>query len=600
GLTTAITAVIDSEGELSADYVFAPTEGGVAEFTAYYTADGTDVTSYTFSSIPYKRNYQTNISGNLLTKQGDITVTVNPVWEGEEDVYLSGTVSVATVEEANEFFESYAGTEDVNITIGVVDGAEAIEIPSTITSNVTFVIESAINEPVLVVTTEISGDVTIDNQSGTAMGLDVTAENASVYVKGSYNSISVASAPSTAYITEGAEVTETLTVNKGNVVLYGTVGSIVRGSENSDEVTTLYTYSCATVTSVEANDAITQEYLPYFAPGVTEIATSEFENNKVFTMVIIPEGIETIGTKAFYSTSIKAVYIPSTVEYVGEYSFSRCGSLEKIEVHAKEIGTGAFEQTNGTEIDDIIATSEIIGSSAFNGIHFEELVISGSVKEIYSAAFGYNSMLKKITIPATVEKLANSAFQHADNLEEVILEGSVPAEIIPSDCGTYANPFSSRYVVPINFYVPEGSESAYLEAWPKVWSYHYAYFLNGVAITAESFIDMEIAEIVNNSESGQVTISSVGTSTFALTIPESTTSEGQVIEIFIDSVTCDTELYINAADYNGKVKINLNDNGGFSVDLWLGSSSTSGDVIMGSGSWRNVYYGGTPSWYTNE
>ncbi|MFI3287824.1 MAG: DUF6562 domain-containing protein [Rikenellaceae bacterium] len=123
GLTTAITAVIDSEGELSADYVFAPTEGGVAEFTAYYTADGADVTSYTFSSIPYKRNYQTNISGNLLTKVGDITVTVDPTWEGEIGKQVGTQVELEAAIAAGETYIVVAN--DIVISSQVVVSSAA-------------------------------------------------------------------------------------------------------------------------------------------------------------------------------------------------------------------------------------------------------------------------------------------------------------------------------------------------------------------------------------------------------------------------------------------------------------------------------------------
>lgn len=101
--TTPVTATVDTEGELSADYLFAANDGGVAQFTANYTTqDGkVDVTSYDFANIPYKRNYQTNVSGNLLTKQGDITVTVDKDWNtpSEEVTILSGDVPASAINE---------------------------------------------------------------------------------------------------------------------------------------------------------------------------------------------------------------------------------------------------------------------------------------------------------------------------------------------------------------------------------------------------------------------------------------------------------------------------------------------------------------------
>ncbi len=72
-LETTTAALVDATtGDISYDYLFAPSEGGVVDFTAtFYKEDGSEYSSYSFTNIAYKQNHQTNISGSLL---GDVLV----------------------------------------------------------------------------------------------------------------------------------------------------------------------------------------------------------------------------------------------------------------------------------------------------------------------------------------------------------------------------------------------------------------------------------------------------------------------------------------------------------------------------------------------
>lgn len=75
---------------LSMDYFYAPAEeGNVVEvkFTAKNTTSATfEPINYTWNNIPLRRNWRTNIMGNLLTKTGQIDVIIVPAWDGEKDI----------------------------------------------------------------------------------------------------------------------------------------------------------------------------------------------------------------------------------------------------------------------------------------------------------------------------------------------------------------------------------------------------------------------------------------------------------------------------------------------------------------------------------
>ena len=76
-------------GHLTFDYLLATDEeDAIADFTMnfYTTADGsTPADHYTFSSIPVRRNYITNVRGNWLTDRTSVTVDVIPAFSTGDD-----------------------------------------------------------------------------------------------------------------------------------------------------------------------------------------------------------------------------------------------------------------------------------------------------------------------------------------------------------------------------------------------------------------------------------------------------------------------------------------------------------------------------------
>ena len=77
-------------GHLTFDYLLATDdEDAIADFTMnfYTTADGNTPAAdpYTFSSIPVRRNYITNVRGNLLTDRTAVTVDVVPAFSNADN-----------------------------------------------------------------------------------------------------------------------------------------------------------------------------------------------------------------------------------------------------------------------------------------------------------------------------------------------------------------------------------------------------------------------------------------------------------------------------------------------------------------------------------
>lgn len=72
---------------LAVNYVFAPVDGTVYDVEAALNVAGKDVT-VKVPSVPAKRNYRTNIYGNLLTTTADFNVEIDPGFAGNENMEM--------------------------------------------------------------------------------------------------------------------------------------------------------------------------------------------------------------------------------------------------------------------------------------------------------------------------------------------------------------------------------------------------------------------------------------------------------------------------------------------------------------------------------
>ena len=82
-----------AKNTLVMNYLFAPETEQIVLPSVKMTAKLTEVVDFEVSNVPAKRNYRTNIIGNLLTEQTDFNITVDPLW-GDTDInqYIAATV----------------------------------------------------------------------------------------------------------------------------------------------------------------------------------------------------------------------------------------------------------------------------------------------------------------------------------------------------------------------------------------------------------------------------------------------------------------------------------------------------------------------------
>ena len=262
----AASDVVDANGNLTVDYLFAPnTAGGqhLANMTlAIYNAAGEQITTKDLNNIPVQRNYKTNVTGNLLTVDSKVNVTVAPAFSSPA---LSETViEVASVSEVAEALKT---NTNVVVTEAPKEAA-TISLPKYESGDVA----------VSITLPETSNDITInytketDGESKNApKELNITAPSASkiiidasestVTLNGqSYTAVEAATADNT-LIVESSVTIGTLTLKKGNVKLYGKIttsvskdtgwsGTIIRCLDNQQSYDNLIADNVSGYTSI--------------------------------------------------------------------------------------------------------------------------------------------------------------------------------------------------------------------------------------------------------------------------------------------------------------------------------------------------------------
>jgi len=174
--------------------------------------------------------------------------------------------------------------------------------------------------------------------------------------------------------------------------------------------------------------------------------------------VVIPEDSDLEELGVFYNTAIREIYIPAGVTkikdgydaYEGWGVFELCKNLKTVRFaensKLKIIGARAFLSSGLTSIN-LPSTVEEIHDKAFSGCCLEEFSLSDIIEEIPSNAFSYCNSLKtvsfgsnlktigynafaetaltKIVIPDSVTLLGRDAFSHITTLKSVTIGSGI-------------------------------------------------------------------------------------------------------------------------------------------------------------------------------
>lgn len=147
--------------------------------------------------------------------------------------------------------------------------------------------------------------------------------------------------------------------------------------------------------------------------------------------VIVEEGVERIGSYAFYSCEdLRSIWLPDTLKAVGSYAF---GFTKLVDVELPDsltsIGSDLFFGCHSLESVRLPAGIKLIPVSMFCGCDvLKDIVLPETLQRIDGYAFSGCSILREINLPAAVFDIGSMAFQDCESLENVIVAKGSYAE----------------------------------------------------------------------------------------------------------------------------------------------------------------------------
>ena len=187
-----------------------------------------------------------------------------------------------------------------------------------------------------------------------------------------------------------------------------------------------------------------------------------YVNGEKITKLIIPEGVTSIGDRAFVNClSITNVVIPKSLNHIGKDAFNFCNILnvyvENLESWCKLI----FDNDSSNPLCN--------ASLCVNGEKIRSLIIPEGVTSICDRAFKNCISIESVTIPESVSVIGSDAFSNCNNLRDVYCKSPIPPVL--NDVSSFTSYHSSLYTYWTNFYVPYQSLEMYKTA--EIWSSYY-------------------------------------------------------------------------------------------------------------------------------
>lgn len=136
-----------------------------------------------------------------------------------------------------------------------------------------------------------------------------------------------------------------------------------------------------------------------------------------------------IAPGAFKNTLILEVFLPVTIEEIGDEAFSGCTALQQFHFSPvlQSIGKRAFYGCSKLKVIIIPDTVTEIGEEAFAACDLQNVILPNGLHTIRQGLFAQNGSLDTISIPAGVERIEKQAFSGCDALQYICYKGSADA-----------------------------------------------------------------------------------------------------------------------------------------------------------------------------
>ena len=381
---------------------------------------------------------------------------------------VSGTTSVATVTPSN-YSDVTANTKKTATIAGVSDGTSTITVTFTPTDTTNY--NTATTTYTVTTTPQKSSDATLLDIK--INGNSIENFSSSIY---SYN---LTLSPNTTSITVEAITND----QNASVLMYlQPSGEQFKSKTHEFEATNGQVYEIAIVVIAEDNQSTSYNQVNITVESIFSYTKNDDDSLTIngfvegvdlslYSDLFIPPNIFDFTVKsinkensssesdigAFQNVPLNSLFISSTIETIGAYSFSGCGLTSVTfdeNSNLNTIGDSAFSSNHlqnidlpdsitnlgqiafaGNELSNITIPSKIstLETAVFNSNNLEILSLPSNIQTINSAAFSYN-VLNSISFTNNVESIYDSAFS-SNNLTSI----TIPKSVKYLGSGAFAN-----------------------------------------------------------------------------------------------------------------------------------------------------------------
>jgi hypothetical protein len=168
--------------------------------------------------------------------------------------------------------------------------------------------------------------------------------------------------------------------------------------------------------------------------NVKEIGDEAFFGDYSISEVILPEGVVSIGERAFERSSLTSIRLPSSLKSIADSCFDNT-DLEWIEA---EYGTYAYEWAYGyaTSKENVslvtpqtAGTDDTIRRGQYSSQTIDVLVVGDHIKKIEARAFAYAN-IRQLYLPASVQEIEYGAFYNCTVGRVDVMEASYACQYL--------------------------------------------------------------------------------------------------------------------------------------------------------------------------